>query len=370
MANRQKQIIKTGIISVIVNFILAVFKMLVGLIAGSIAIILDAVNNTTDVVSSLVTIVGAKLASKRPDPGHPYGHGRSEYISAFLVGLIILVAGIVALFESVPKIIQPELADYSWATILVVSAAIIVKLSLGSYVRKAGRRLNSSSLAASGLDALFDAVLSAATLVGIIVTLVFQVSIDGLLGALIALFIIRASLEIISEAAGDIIGRTADPKLISKVKRQIASSPNVSGVYDLMLHNYGPANLIGSVQIQVPDAMLAREIHKLTRDIAHRTYTKFGVTLAVGIYVENSDQPDKREMKQALLTLLNNYPEVHQMHAFYVDDEEKLITFDLVVDYQYREVTKLKRRITSALRKQLPEYKCLIRIDSDLENSD
>lgn len=367
MANRRKQIVKVSIIGVITNILLAGFKMLVGVIAGSIAIILDSVNNMTDVLSSVVTIIGAKLAAKRPDSGHPYGHGRSEYISALLVGLIIFVAGMMALAESIPKIINPELADYSWATIVVVVSAIIVKLILGTYVRRMGRKLNSSSLSASGIDALFDAVLSFATLIGIIVTMVFEISIDGILGVIIALFILRTSIEIVLEASGDILGRTADRSLIQKIKQQICSFPQVSGAYDLMLHNYGPADLIGSVQIQVPDNLTAKELHKLTREIANRISMKYGVALTIGIYAENNDQPAKQAMKQKLLTLLNDYPEVRQMHAFYVDEEEKLITFDLVVDYQYQDIPKLKRRINTVMKREFPDYKTLVVVDFDSE---
>jgi len=365
MMNREASIVRTSIIGIFTNIVLVFLKMLVGAIAGSIAVILDAVNNLTDILSSVVTIVGAKLAARRPDSGHPYGHGRSEYISALIVGLIIFMTGLMALFEAIPKIINPELADYSWATITVMVLAIVVKLVLGVYVRRMGRQYDSSSLAASGMDALFDAMLSFATLIGIAVTLVFHISIDGILGVIIALFIIRTSLEIVVQASGDILGRTADRELMRKIKHQICSFPNVSGAYDLMLHNYGPADLIGSVQIQVPDSLTAQDIHRLTREISHRIYTRFDVRLTIGIYAENVDQPEKRKIKDFLLALLNNYPEVRQMHGFYVDDAEKLITFDLVTDEHFSE--KTKRQIVNAMRREYPDYKYLATIDYDLE---
>ncbi len=222
--NREKSIIQVSIVGIVTNIILVGLKMLVGVIAGSIAIILDAVNNLTDILSSVVTIVGAKFASKQPDAGHPYGHGRSEYISALMVGLIILFTGLMALLEALPKMFHPELAGYSWATIVVVILAIFTKLALGIYARQSGKRYNSSSLAASGIDALFDALISLATLVGIIVTMLFQISIDGLLGVIISLFIMRTSAEIILQATGDILGRTADRGLMQKLKRKFASS--------------------------------------------------------------------------------------------------------------------------------------------------
>lgn len=247
--NREKSIVRASIIGIVSNVVLVGLKMLVGIIAGSIAIILYAVNNLTDILSSVVTIVGTKLANRRPDSGHPFGHGRSEYISALVVGIIIFLTGVMSFFESVPKVITPELADYSWATITVVVLAIIVKLALGIYIRRMGRKYDSRSLTASGMDALFDAILSFATLVGIAVTLILHISIDGILGIIISLFIIRTSFEIMLQASDDILGGTIDRELMRKIKQQICTFPEVSGAYDLMLHNYGPTDHIGSVQI-------------------------------------------------------------------------------------------------------------------------
>ena len=368
--SRNQKIIRTSLIGVAANIILAGLKMLVGLIAGSIAIVLDAVNNLTDVLSSVVTIVGAKLAARRPDQGHPYGHGRSEYISALMVGLIILMTGLLSLSESIPKIIHPELADYSWATITVVVLAVVVKIVLGLYVRKMGQKYNSRSLVGSGVDALFDAVLSLATLVGIIVTMVFGISIDGILGAIISVFILRTSIEIIMEASGDIMGRAVSQDLLRKIKQQICSFAPVSGVYDLMLHNYGPTELIGSVQIQVPDQLTARELHKLTREISQKVFTKFGVNLTIGIYADNSDCTANQAAKQTLLDIINDYPEIHQMHAFYVDEKDKLMTFDLVLAYDCGNTLKLKRQVVNAMKKKFPGYKFLVTIDFDLESQD
>lgn len=367
--NRQTAIVWTSIIGIITNVVLVGFKMFVGLLAGSIAIILDAVNNLTDVLSSVVTIIGTKLAMRCPDEGHPYGHGRIEYLTTLLVGVIILATGIMAMVESIPKIIHPELADYSWATIVVVVAAIIVKLLLGGYVRRAGKRFASSSLIASGLDALFDAVLSFATLVGIIVTLIFQISIDGILGAIISLFIIKTSIEILSDASNEILGRTADRELMRKIKELICTFPEVSGAYDLMLHNYGPTELIGSVQIQVPDQLTAKEIHRLTQEIAHKIYAKYNVNLTIGIYAENSAEPAHREIREQVLNIVNLYPEIRQMHGLYIDDERHLVTFDIVMPVQCSRKSEIKQKVARELRQSFPDYKSLITIDIDLEDN-
>ncbi len=288
MMNRQKAIVWTSIIGILTNVVLVGFKMLVGVISGSIAIILDAVNNLTDVLSSVVTIIGTKLASRGADEGHPYGHGRIEYLTTLLVGVIIFITGGMALFESFPKIIHPELADYSWATITVIVAAILAKLALSAYVRRAGKRFDSGSLLASGLDAFFDAILSFGTLVGIIVTLVFHVSIDGILGAIIALFIIKTSVSVLREASDEIIGSNIDDDLIRRITASVEQSPEVIDAHSLMLHNYGPNEFIGSIQIQVPASLTAAEIHQLTRKIARRIRSKYGVKLTIGIHVHSS----------------------------------------------------------------------------------
>lgn len=286
--DRQKAIVWTSIVGILANVVLVGFKMLVGVISGSIAIILDAVNNLTDVLSSVVTIVGTRLASRGADKGHPYGHGRIEYLTTLLVGVIIFVTGGMALFESFPKIIHPELADYSWATITVVVSAIITKLILGTYVRRTGKRFDSGSLLASGLDALFDAALSFGTLVGIIVTLAFHISIDGIIGAVIALFIIKTSITVLREASDEIIGSNIDDDLTQQITADVEKSPEVIDAHSLMLHNYGPNEFIGSIQIQVSADLTAAEIHQLTRRIARRIRSKYGAKLTVGIHVHSA----------------------------------------------------------------------------------
>ena len=353
--NRQRIIIRTSVIGIVTNLVLVAFKMTVGLIAASNAIVLDAVNNLTDVFSSVVTIVGTKLAARRPDREHPYGHGRYEYLAALVVGAIIFSVGAFALVESIPKVFHPELADYSLVSIIVISAAVLVKIFLGLYVKSVGRAQDSASLLASGLDAMFDAVLSFSTLIGIFSTMFFQVSLDGILGVIISLFIIKTSLEILSNSVLDIIGGRSDPGLSRKLHAFVCSFPEVSGAYDLILHDYGPGAYMGSIHIQVPDRLTAKDIHRLTSEISQGALSRYNVTLTVGIYAENSQTKAHQAMRRHLEEIIEHYPAVLQSHGFYVDDQRKLVTFDLVIDYFYREKLKLKNRIVR-------EFPCLPRI--------
>ena len=191
-AKREKTIVKTSLVGILTNLLLVGFKAFVGLVSNSIAVILDAVNNLSDALSSVVTIIGAKLGAKQPDKKHPLGYGRIEYLSSMIVAALVLYAGITSLVESIKKIIHPEAADYSTVAIFIISVAIAVKLVLGMYVKRQGKKVNSGALSASGSDALFDAVLSASVLASAIIFLVSGVSLEAYVGVVIAGFIIKA----------------------------------------------------------------------------------------------------------------------------------------------------------------------------------
>ena len=265
--NREKIVIKTSIISIISNIILAGFKAFVGLLANSIAIISDAVNNLSDALSSIITIVGTKLAGKAPDKKHPYGYGRIEYMTSFIVSAIVLYAGITAFIESVKKIINPEIPDYSTVTIVIIVAGIIVKFILGLYVKKKGKDVNSDSLVASGSDAFNDAILSISVLASAIIYMIFNISLEANVGVLLSIFIIKAGLELIKESVDNILGLRVESNLTKAIKKDISNEKEVQGAYDLVLHDYGPDRYSGSVHIEVKDTMTATEIDKVSRRI-------------------------------------------------------------------------------------------------------
>ena len=366
--NREKIIIRTSIQGIIVNLLLVIAKAIVGLIAGSVSIILDAVNNTTDMLSSVVTIIGTKLAGRAPDREHPYGHGRIEYLTSMAVGIIILAAGVTALIEAVPKIFHPEVADYSIATVIVVILGVLVKFVFGRYVKGVGEKIQSGSLRASGLDAIFDSVLSFGTLVGVVVSLIWDISIDGWIGSAIALFIVKASIEILKDGWLDLIGRRVDSELSRQIKDRVSRFPEVSGAYDLVLHNYGPTQVIGSVHIQVPDKITAKELHHLTRKISTEIYKEFRVLLTIGIYAENDSDKEGLQIKQALNSIISEHPEVLQMHGFYFDRATKVVAFDIIIDYKHKNRLQIKNKIVRHLRKQFPDYKYNVIIDADISD--
>lgn len=362
---REKEIVRVSILGIIVNLILVGFKATVGLIAGSISIVLDAVNNLTDAMSSVVTIVGVKLSQKRPDAKHPFGYGRIEYFSALIVAIIVLAAGLIAFEESVEKIITPEEADYSVVSLVIVGVAVLVKFFFGRYVKSKGEKLNSGSLRASGVDAISDAALSLSVLIGALISFFWHVSLEGYIGVLIAVVIIKTAIEILIDAVNDLIGTQTDAELNLKLKKAIESFEEVQGVYDLALHNYGPNKKIATAHIQVGDELHTREIHRLSRQIETRVFEKTGVILTIGVYAAN-DSGLAKKMRSEVEKILEEYDTLKQMHGFYLDEEYRVVTFDLVFDFKEKEAEAKAREIRRKVKKMYPEYVVYTILDTDL----
>ena len=364
---REKKIIKTSILGIIVNLLLVFFKAIVGMISNSIAIILDAVNNLSDALSSIITIIGTKLSSKRPDREHPFGHGRIEYFSSIIIAMIVMIAGITSFRESFEKIVNPADVHYTIPTIIVVCAAIITKLILGKYVKDTGKVLESQSLIASGTDALMDAIISISTLIAAIVNIAFNIGIEGYVGLIISVLIIKASYDILKETIRFIIGARPDSELTAKIKEKMTSFDEVQGVFDLTLHNYGPSNIIGTAHIQVRDDMTAQEIHILTRSIQTLIYEEFSIVMTIGIYAAN-DQYKYQDIKKTIARILDENKEIIQMHGFYVDDKKNLVTFDVIFDFKCNNSEEIVDTIKKELKEKYPKYDFNIIIDLDLSD--
>ena len=368
--SRSKVIVKTSIIGIIANVLLAAFKAAVGLISHSIAVVLDAVNNLSDALSSLITLFGAKLASRKPDRKHPLGHGRIEYLSAMIVAVIVLYAGVTSLVESIKKIIHPETPDYSYVSLVIIAVAILVKIFLGRYVKKKGEQVNSGSLVASGSDAMFDAILSASVLLSAIIYMIWHISLEPWVGVIISGFIIKAGIEMIMETVSDLLGRRVDGEFLEEIKQTICEDPNVSGAFDLILHNYGPDNYIGSVHVEVPDTMTADEIDLMERRIAQNVYLKHGVALAgVGIYSMNTKNDEIKAMRSNITHIVMQHEGVLQMHGFYADTEKKTLNLDIILDFELDKGETNRAQTFAAIRSEIqqayPDYTLNMTMDLD-----
>ena len=364
--SREQKIIRTSVIGILTNIFLASFKAAVGLFSHSIAIVLDAVNNLSDAASSLVTIVGTKLAGKAPDKKHPFGYGRLEYLSAMIISLIVLYAGITSLTESIKKIISPDVPEYNKVSLIIVATGVVIKLILGKFVKKAGKETGSDSLVNSGEDALLDAIISTSTLIAAFIYIWKKISLEAWLGAVISLFIIKAGIEMLQETISKVLGERADSKLSNAIKKTVRSFKDVSGAYDLVLNNYGPDFFNGSIHIEIPDTYSAGDLDELTRAITKEVYDKHKVILtAVGIYSVNTSNDNYAQIRDNInrIAVANEY--VIQLHGFYINKTSKTIRFDMVVSFDAPDRIKVLEEVSRQIKEVYPEYQLEIAIDID-----
>ena len=361
--NRNSQIIRTSWVGIIANVLLAGFKAVVGILASSVAIVMDAVNNLSDALSSVITIVGTKLSAKPADREHPFGHGRIEYFSAIIIAVIVLSAGITSLIESAKKIFDPTEPSYTTTTLIVIAVAIVVKLVLGQYVKRKGNQLKSDALIASGSDALFDAVITLATLISAGIMLVWGVSLDGILGAIISIVIIKAGIEMLASPVNELLGTSISAELTEKIKKEVSQFEGVHGVYDLILHNYGPDMQIGSIHINVLDTMTAHEIHGLTRRITMHMIEHHNIILTVGVYAIATGDNRRTEIQTAVSKVLARHKEIVQVHGFYYEEKDNFLSVDIVPDISVHDEMGLVSTLKAEIQPLVPGVHIEIVVD-------
>ena len=368
--SREKTIVRTSIIGIIANVFLAGFKALIGLMTNSIAIVLDAVNNISDAGSSLITIVGTKLAGREPDKKHPFGYGRIEYLSAMIISVIVLYAGITSFVESVKQIIHPETPDYNAVSLVIVAVAVVVKILLGRYVKSVGVRVRSDSLINSGEDATLDSIISASTLVAAGIFLLFHISLEAWLGAVISLVIIKSGIEMLRDTISQILGERNDTELAKGIRETVMSFPDVQGVYDLVLNNYGPDTWNGSVHIEVPDTYSADRLDQLIRDITMKVLEEHHVILtAVGVYSVNTKDEETIRVKKQVEEIVFTHEHVTQMHGFYLLKDRKTMRFDIVVSFDAKDRRAVFTEAVEAVQKAFPDYRLQVNMDTDYAES-
>lgn len=364
--SREKKIIRTSVIGIVANVFLASFKTVIGLLTNSIAIVLDAVNNISDAGSSLITIIGTKLAGKEPDKKHPFGYGRIEYLSAMIISVIVLYAGFTSFVESVKQIIHPKTPDYSIISLIIIAVAVIVKIVLGRYVKAVGKKVNSDSLVNSGEDATLDSVISASTLVAAVIFMRFDVSIEAWLGAVISIVIIKAGIEMLRDTISQILGERNDQELVKNIKKTVVAFPGVQGAYDLVLNNYGPDRWNGSIHIEVPDTYSADQLDQLLREIQIEVLKEHNVILtAIGVYSTNTKDEEVIRTRTEVSRIVLAHEYVKQIHGFYLVKEKKMIRFDIVVSFDAKDRKAVYSEVVADVAKAFPGYELQVAMDTD-----
>ena len=337
-SERETAIIRTSAIGIAANVALAAFKAAVGILSNSIAVTLDAVNNLSDAISSIITIVGTKLSNKKADREHPFGHGRIEYITTTIIAAIIMYAGISSLIKSIQDIIDPVTPDYSPLSLVIIAVAVLVKIILGHYVRSVGNRVNSDTLIASGSDALFDATLSTSVLTAALIFIFTKISLEAYVGVIISVFIIKASIELLQGSIKEIIGMRPDAALSTLIYDIVKEDPDAEGVYDLIIHNYGPDRFVGSFHTEVLDTTSAIEIDTMTRRLSTEIYKQTSgkiIIAAIGIYARNTTDNRIIKMRTEVTEMALAHEGVLQVHGFIADIENQFMAFDAVIEFGY-----------------------------------
>ena len=361
---RRKKIIGVSIIGIVANLLLGVLKAVLGLLSGSIALISDALNNITDSSSSLITIVGTKLAAKAPDKQHPFGHGRTEYLKSLLIGGIVFLTGFQSLISSVKAVFNKEDINTDITTVIIIIATIAAKVLLGTFTENSGKKLNSTALIASGADAKNDAVVSVVTLISSILYMFAKISVDGIAGVIISVFILKTAYEVLSDTIKKLLGERVDGEIVRGIKDIVRNTEGVINCFDLILNDYGPDFYTGSINVEIEDNRSIGEMYPILHEAQTKIYNKYNVFLVFGFY--SVDVDDERYIK--IKSLLKNYKEnerhIINYHGIVIDEKDKTIYCDITRDFDITSETVIEN-VNRILKEEFPKYNIHVNIDTE-----
>ncbi len=363
---RNKVLKRTAFLGIVSNAAIAVVKVLIGLVSGSVAIMSDAANNASDMLSSLVTIMGFNIAKRKPTHTHPLGFGRMEYISALFVAFIVLFTGGAFLSTSIDKIQNPSPVTVSLPMLFILLLTIAVKLGLWRINAKNGRKIESEALSASGTDALSDALATSVTIIAAIISLFSSFPIDGWAGIIVSIFILYAGVSSVVDTVSAIVGERPSKATVQEIRKIIQTHPPLSGGYDIQIHTYGPSRMIGTCNVEVPSDAKGEEIFDAMTDAQVEIMDKMGIYFTFGMYAVNSDNPVVILMKKEVLKVMKAVsPAVISLHAFHVHMEDSRVHFDVVVDFSLTDYASFRKEATKALSDAFPTYTFQFNIDPD-----
>lgn len=353
--SREGTVVTVSGLNILVNLIFAAIKVVIGLAVSSIAIVSEGVNNATDSATSLITIVGTKLSAKHPTEKHPFGFGRIEYLTSLLISVLILFTGAELMESSVKRIFAPQEMSISYVTMAIIAVSALVKLALGLYTIKEGRRVDSSSLVALGTECRSDSVVSVITLVTALVFLVFHVSLDAYAGIIMSLIVLKAGFEVLKETLSDILGQAGEKELAQELYRIIRAEPLVLNAADMMLHNYGPDAYSGSVNVEIDHSKTVGEVYAALHELQLRIMHEKHITMVFGIYAVDRDHAQIRQLREQVAAFVREQKHVTSYHALYIHPNGKDLSVDLVVDYDLADWEQLRRAFTDYIASLYPD---------------
>lgn len=364
---RERYGVLSGAVGIACNALLFVVKLLIGLMTGAVSVAADAFNNLSDGLSSLISIVGFKVSGRAPDAQHPFGYGRTEYIAGLIVSMLICVVGIQFLQTSVERILHPEGVSFTWTVAVVLILTMLVKLWLGAFNRCIGKRIDSPTLLAAMQDSLNDVVTTGVVLIGMLAGQFTSLPVDGVVGIVVALFIIWSGIGIARDTLSPLIGQAADPQVTHEIADTVLKSPGILGIHDLIIHNYGVGKSLASLHAEVPDTADIVAVHELIDEAEREVWAKTGVYTVIHMDPVRVGDPRIDAMRETTLDVLQKIDPALTMHDFRVVEGERKISliFDVIVPFGYTEEQKeeIHARIVTGMRAQDKRYQPVVTLE-------
>ena len=344
-----------GTVGIVLNLLLFLGKFFAGTVSGSIAITADAFNNLSDAGSSVVTLLGFRIAAKTPDPGHPFGHGRAEYLSGLAVSMLILLMGVELAKESLGKILHPTLVDFSWLAAGILAASICVKLYMAVYNRSIGQKLNAPALLAAAADSLSDCVSTAAVLIATLIGHFFGIPIDGWVGILVALFILKGGVDAAKDTIDPLLGTPPTPEFVQEIESLVMAHKEILGIHDLVVHDYGPGRVMISLHAEVPASGSVMELHDTIDNLEQELHRKLGCEAVIHMDPLADDDGATAAVREQVAELVKCIDPAIAIHDFRMvpGPTHTNLIFDVVTPLafrlSYQEVAQQVRALVQSL---------------------
>lgn len=358
----------SGYIGVICNIFLFLIKLIGGFVINSISVTADAFNNLSDAASSIVTLVGTKLSQKPADKEHPFGHGRSEYISAFIVAFLVLQVGLTCLKSAFGKILKPEPVLFHIGILILLVLSVLIKLWLAFFNKSMAKKINSSVLKATGTDAFGDVLITSVTIISILIGKFTGLKIDGWMGAIVSLVVLLAGFNIAKETLEPLLGEAIDKETYDGITKKVEGYKGILGCHDLIVHNYGPSHIMATIHVEVESKEDLEGVHEIIDKIERDILREMGIFIVIHVDPVNLEDEESQIRKKEVIAVIKEIEPEVSIHDFrIIDEQDKLkLIFDMVLPYSYGEKEKeqLLHKIEAAVKSIDVKYELVITIDN------
>lgn len=355
-------------VGIFCNLLLFAAKLMIGILVNSISVMADAFNNLSDAASSIIGFIGVKMAEKPADDDHPFGHGRIEYISAFIVAFLVIQVGFSLFKSSVGKIIHPEDMTFRWISIVILLLSVGVKLWLSMFNKKLGKRINSKVMMATSADAMGDVAATSATIFSIAVYGMAGLNVDGIVGIIVSVVVMVAGVNIAKDTLAPLIGEGIDPEFYEEISNFVEGFDGIVGTHDLIVHNYGPTRSMASIHAEVPNDCDVEFSHEIIDRIEREALRRFRLLLVIHMDPVETHNELVVKFKNMVADVLENIDSRLEFHDFRMVDGQARINliFDLVVPWEYKQSVqgKLKARISDEVKKRDGRCECVITVEN------